>query len=149
MGTSVAFACRCQSASLRTYYNRADVVVVAKVSSVSTDARQMTTAKLAVSNVWKKDMTGQIEAITGSSCAFDFKEDGEYLVYLRATPDGKMSTMQCQGNLPFNRAGKAKTWLKRYGKIGIAASGSFVGDNFFVPGYTDLFWANTFGNVIR
>ena len=115
-GTVAVFPCKCVPGSLRTYYRRADAVVVAKVVSVATDKDQNVTAKLEVLESWKRNSADNIDVITGSSCAYDFQVNEKHVLYLRNAPSGNFSTMRCQGNLAWRKSQSARTWLNRYGK---------------------------------
>ena len=127
--TGTVFPCRCVNASLNAYYRRADAVVTAQVVSVSTDAAQNTTARLEISEAWKKALPSAVEVITGSTCAYEMQAGESHLLYLQAASAGQFSTMKCQGNLPSDQAGKSKNWLKRYGKkSSVARSADFLRD---------------------
>ncbi len=118
-GTVAVFPCKCVPGSLSTYYRRADAVAVATVIAVSTDAEQKITAKLSITDRWKRDLPNQIEVITDkSSCGYDLQLNEKHLLYLREMSSGQFSTMKCQGNLDFDKSQKARTWLRRYGKKG-------------------------------
>jgi hypothetical protein len=115
---AAALPCSCVPATLKTYYKRADAVVTAKVISVSnsTEGEMTTTAKLEVIGVWKQRLPKQIEVISGSSCVYNFQVGEAHLLYLQKARADKFSTMNCQGNLPLDKAQKSLSWLKRYGK---------------------------------
>jgi hypothetical protein len=141
-GTMTAVPCRCVSASLTTYYRWADAVVKAKVISVSTDSEQNTTAKLEISDIWKKSLPKQIEVITGSTCAYNLQVDENHLLYLRTAPSGQFSTMKCQGNFPLDKAQKSQNWLKKYGKKGSIEVSSIILPDFFEDNLVDSLFGN-------
>ncbi|HEY0458477.1 MAG TPA: hypothetical protein VGC97_04945 [Pyrinomonadaceae bacterium] len=135
-----AFPCRCVPASLKTYYQRADAVVTAKVISVSTstEGERLTTANLEILDAWKTDLPKQIEVITGSSCVYSFQTGEKHLLYLQKTPADKFSTMRCQGNLPLNKSQKSLNWLKKYGKKNRAELTSYFLPDFFEVQFRDF-----------
>jgi hypothetical protein len=144
-----AFPCSCAPASLKTFYKRADAVVTAKVISVSnsTEGEVTTTAQLEVIDVWKRGLPKQIEVMTGSSCAYDFRGGEKHLLYLQKTQANKFSTMQCQGNLSLNKAQKSLKWLKRYGKKGKAELTSFLLPDFWEENLSDLLFETRVGDI--
>jgi hypothetical protein len=138
-GTVSVLPCKCVPSSLSSYYRRADAVVTGTVISVSTDDAKNITAKLGVSERWKRALPAQIDVITeNSSCAYDLQVDGKYLLYLKAMPSGKFSTMQCQGNIVFDKSQKARNWLRRYGKMGKVEFNSVLFPNIFENSLTDV-----------
>ena len=141
-GTITALPCRCVSASLTTYYRWADAIVTAKVISVSTDSDQNTTAKLEISDTWKKSLPKQIEVITGSTCAYNLQVDENYLLYLRTAPSGQFSTTKCQGNFPLDKAQKSRNWLKKYGKKGRVELSSIIMPDYFEDNLIDSILGN-------
>ncbi|MEP6901327.1 MAG: hypothetical protein ABJA66_06225 [Actinomycetota bacterium] len=144
-GTISALPCRCVSASLNTYYRWADAVVTARVLSVSTNSEQNTTAKLEISDIWKKSLPKQIEVITGSTCAYNLQVDENHLLYLRTAPSGQFATMKCQGNLPLDKAQKSQNWLKRYGKKSRVEVSSIISPDFFEDNLVDSLFGNNDG----
>ena len=134
------FPCRCVPASLQDYYGRADSVVTARVISVSTstEGEKLTTAKVEITDVWKKLLPGQIEVITGSSCLYNMQAGEKHLLYLQTASEGKYSTMQCQGNLPLKKAQKSLNWLKKYGKKSLAVFDSIYFPDFFEERLGDI-----------
>ena len=70
---------------------------------------------IAVSQSWKAQVLQSVSVSTSSSCAFEFVEGGEYLLYLYRTPDGGYFTSRCVGDVALTKAGHALLWLKRHG----------------------------------
>jgi hypothetical protein len=147
-----AFPCTCVSASLKTYYKRADAVVVAKVISVSnlTEGEVSITAKLEIIDAWKKMLPKQIEVISGSSCMYNFQVGEKHLLYLQKAEANRFSTIQCQGNLPFDKSRNSLNWLKRYGKKSRPKlSSSFYLTDFFDVRLSDFLFENETGNCVQ
>ena len=127
--TKPALACRCKTPPTRLAYQRADVVVVAKVDSVTNKADDAQVAVLSVSQAWKHDVPAQITVLAGGKvCGHFFDADQEYVLYLFVNKDGAYTTKNCVGNkfinnpkLPKSFTTSAKldiAWLKKYGKAG-------------------------------
>ncbi|MBK8181831.1 MAG: hypothetical protein IPK63_02485 [Candidatus Competibacteraceae bacterium] len=119
-GAPVAgFACRClEDISPAAAYKYADAVVQGQVQTVRGDinAREGSTASVAVSKAWKMSVSGEIEVLTSKSCAFAFEAETEYLLYLQILPNGTgYTTRRCAGNKPIAEARKALDWLARRG----------------------------------
>ena len=114
----VSFACRCpDSISPTTAYRQADIVLLGKVMAVEGDInREGATARISVSEVWKKKIQHEINVSTATTCAFEFKLHEEYLLYLHVSPDGEhYTTKKCVGNLPISEAKDALDRLKHQG----------------------------------
>ena len=115
---AVSLACRCpDSISPTTAYQQADIVLLGKVMAVEGDInREGATARISVSEVWKKKIQHEVSVSTATTCAFEFKLNEEYLLYLRESPDGKhYTTKKCVGNLPISEAGDVLNKLKHQG----------------------------------
>jgi hypothetical protein len=131
--TIAAFPCRCIQASLKTYYQRADAVVTAKVLSVSTSTEgdELTTVKLEIIDAWKKDLPKEIEVVTGTSCIYIFQTGEEHLLYLKNRTSNNFTTMRCWGNLPLDKSQRSLNWLKKYVKKSRAELSSVYLPDFF------------------
>lgn len=118
-GTVAVYPCKCVPGSLSSYYRRADAVVVATVTAVSTDSEHTITTQLNITDRWKRALPTQIEVVTDkSSCGYNLEPNEKHLLYLKVMSSGQFSTMQCQGNLSFAKSQKARNWLKKNGKKG-------------------------------
>ena len=113
-----SLACRCvEDVAPATAYRQASVVVQGQVQAVRGDiTREGATAKIRVTKTWKKPVRAEIEISTSTTCAFEFRVDEEYLLYLQLSPDGaRYVTKRCLGNQPIVEAQKALGWLQRHG----------------------------------
>ena len=122
-----ALACRCEVPPASKAYPSADAVVVAKALRVESKNDQTQVVLLSISQAWKKDLPAQLTIDAGGKvCGFFFKEEQEYVVYLKSGANAQYSTRNCVGNkylnnsqLPAHFAESAKrdiAWLKRHGK---------------------------------
>jgi hypothetical protein len=123
------FACRCPAhRSFSDAYARAESVVTGKVSALQKNADgNGSTATVIVSQSWKAQAPQTISVSTSTTCAFNFVQGEEYLLYLYRTSQGGYYTSKCVGDLPLAKAEPALSWLKRHGKalaIPAAASSS-------------------------
>jgi hypothetical protein len=113
-----ALACRCpEHVSAAAHYKKAQFVVTAKVVEVhaNTDGNGWT-ATVAVDRAWKAEVPKTISISTHTTCAFEFTQGAEYLLYLFRAPDGGFYTSKCVGNLPLGDAGARLKWLEQNGK---------------------------------
>jgi hypothetical protein len=78
------FACRCPAhRSFSDAYARAESVVTGKVSALQTNADgNGSTATVIVSQSWKAQAPQTISVSTSTTCAFNFVQGEEYLLYL-------------------------------------------------------------------
>ncbi len=115
---SQALACRCAGPiSPQTAYRHADVVVVAKVITVTPNAGDNgVIATVRVSQAWKEAVPGELTVATDSTCAYGFTPGHEDLLYLSRTLAGVYGTTRCNGTQPLANAKKALGWLNRYGR---------------------------------
>jgi len=116
---SVALACRCPpSISPAEAYRAAQVVVQGRIVSVARDsAGQLSVATVAVQRAWKGPVGVQIDVTTRTTCAYDFPEGQEVLLYLQHhVQHNRLETRMCAGNLKVTEAGKPLAWLQRHGK---------------------------------
>ena len=75
------------------------------------------TAVLRPSRAWKQNVEAELEVHTATTCAFDFKPDQDYLLYLhRSANTGRLSTHACMGNREAPQAQPSMDWLQRYGR---------------------------------
>ena len=118
---SYGYACRCAGfISPAVAYQRADVVLWGKVLAVKGDinTEQGAIAKISVLKLWKKSVGKEVEVLTRTTCAYDFKIGDEYLLFLNKTADIKFFTTGiCSGNLQITNAEKAFNWLKLHAKL--------------------------------
>ena len=118
--SSQALACRCAGKMpLKQAYHRAATVVVGKVIDLQGDPYGLSgaTAVIAVRRAWKSGVMSEIRVHTSTTCAFDFKADGEYLLFL--TQDGghdRYTVRKCTGGRPLQRADAAIRWLERHAR---------------------------------
>lgn len=112
-----ALACRCPAhLPFSKAYARAESVVTGKVSAVATNPDgNGSTATVTVSHAWKAQSPQTISVSTSTTCAFNFVQGEEYLLYLYRTPDGGYYTSKCVGDLPLAKAEAALAWLKIHG----------------------------------
>ena len=115
---AAALACRCpEHRSFSDAYTRAESVITGKVTALEKNADgNGSTATLAVSQAWKAQAPQTISVSTSTTCAFNFVQGEEYLLYLYRTAQGGYYTSKCVGDLPLARAAPALSWLKRHGK---------------------------------
>jgi hypothetical protein len=115
---AAAFACRCPAhRSLSDAYRRAASVITGKVTALQKNADgNGSTATLTVSQSWKAQAPQIISVSTSTTCAFNFVEGEEYLLYLYRTEKGGYYTSKCVGDLPLAKAETALSWLKLHGK---------------------------------
>jgi hypothetical protein len=113
-----ALACRCPAhLSFSQAYERAQSVVVGKVSALQTNTDgNGSTATVTVSQSWKAQAAPTISVSTSTTCAFNFVQGEEFLLYLFRTPEGGYYTSKCVGDLPLAKAEPALSWLKGHGK---------------------------------
>jgi len=111
-------ACRCpEHVSAATHYKKAQFVVTGKVVEVHANANgDGWTASVVVDRAWKGDIPKTISISTHTTCAFEFTQGAEYLLYLFRAPDGGFYTSKCVGNLPLADAGARLKWLEQNGK---------------------------------
>lgn len=111
-----ASACRCpEHVPSATYYKKAQFVVTGKVLEVHANAKgDMWTATVTVDRAWKADVPKTISISTSTTCAFDFTQGAEYLLYLFPTKDGSYYTSKCVGNLPLANAEPRLKWLEQH-----------------------------------
>jgi hypothetical protein len=117
---ALSFACRCAgSLSPADAYHLADVVLLGKTTAVSGDINQEgLTAIVRVVQVWKQPVSPEIVISTTTTCAFSFRVNQDYLLYLSKDPqNGRYTTKACVGNQPIEAAEKALQWLKTHGKL--------------------------------
>lgn len=112
-----ALACRCPThLPFSKAYERAQSVVTGKVSAVATNPDgNGSTATVTVSHAWKAQVSQTISVSTSTTCAFNFVQGEEYLLYLYRTPEGGYYTSKCVGDLPIAKAEPALSWLKIHG----------------------------------
>jgi hypothetical protein len=115
-----ALACRClEPASTADAYRSAPVVIRATVLSVDGvgDSPGGARARLHVEEAWKSDVPVEMDVSTSTTCAFDFHEGSEYLLYIYPGPAaGEFSTRICVGNCLAANAETALRWLRTHGK---------------------------------
>ena len=117
---SAALACRCAGLpSPLTAYQRADVVVVARILTVMPNPGQNGgTALVRVSRAWKEDIASEITVATDSTCAYTLMSDREDLLYLSKNRLGLggYGTSRCDGNQHLSEATQTLQWLHRHGR---------------------------------
>lgn len=114
-----ALACRCREPAIATAYRRADAVVQALVVKVvPTPQPPGSTAILAVSKTWRRDLPDEIAVSTVTDCAYEWREGREYVLFLVRDSTGVLSTGRCLGNRPVEDAGDMLTWLQGKGEPG-------------------------------
>jgi hypothetical protein len=114
-----ASACRCpEHASATTCYKKAQLVIIGKVLEVQANpGGDQTTATLTVDRAWKADVPKTISISTSTTCAFNFTQGTEYLLYLFRTPNGGYYTSKCVGNLPVREAASRLKWLQQHASV--------------------------------
>jgi len=119
-----ALACRCPAhLPFSKAYGRAQSVVTGKVSAVAPNSDgNGSTATVTVSHSWKAQAPETISVSTSTTCAFNFVQGEEYLLYLYRTPEGSYYTSKCVGDLPIAKAESALSWLKIHGSPSPAES---------------------------
>lgn len=113
-----SFACRCEEPGPPGLaYKNAASVIVGTVVSVRQNAEKTAIATVRVSQRWKKAVADEIEVATvATTCAFEFAQGAQYVLYLRELPNnGGYSTARCRGNVAIEAAEKQLAWLKRNG----------------------------------
>jgi hypothetical protein len=91
-------------------------VVTGKVSALRTNSDgNGSTATFTVTHSWKAEVPQTISVSTSTTCAFNFVQGEEYLLYLYRTPEGGYYTSKCVGDLPMAKAEAALSWLKVHG----------------------------------
>lgn len=112
-----ALACRCPAhLPFSKAYARAQSVVTGKVSAVAANSDgNGSTATVTISHSWKAQAPETISVSTSTTCAFNFVQGEEYLLYLYRTPEGGYYTSKCVGDLPLAKADAALGWLKIHG----------------------------------
>lgn len=116
---AASFACRCAGAlSPADAYRLADVVLWGQTTAVSGDINQEgLTATVRVARAWKQPISPEIIVSTTTTCAFSFRANQDYLLYLSIDPQsGRYTTKACVGNQPIAEAEKALQWLQEQGK---------------------------------
>lgn len=113
-----SFACRCvEPGPPAPAYKNAAAVIVGTVVSLRHNAEKTAIATVRVSKRWKKDIVDEIEVATvATTCAFEFVQGTEYLLYLREFPANGgyvYSTARCRGNVAMDQSEKQLYWLKR------------------------------------
>src|ERR1041385_7486547 len=100
--SGAAHACRCSGANIAAGYSRAFAVVVGAVEKVQPVEPRFvgsgSTAAVTVSRSWKHDMPASIEAVTQTTCAFDWSAGHTYVLALFRDGAGRFSTARCLGN---------------------------------------------------
>jgi hypothetical protein len=111
-----ASACRCpEHVTSATYYKKAQFVVTGKVLEVHANAKgDVWTATVTVDRAWKAAVPKTISISTSTTCAFDFTQGAEYLLYLFPTKGGGYYTSKCVGNLPLAKAEPRRKWLEQH-----------------------------------
>jgi hypothetical protein len=113
-----SFACRCvEPEPPAPAYRNAAAVIVGTVTNIRQNAEKTAIATVRVSQRWKKQLPDEIEVATvPTTCAFEFKPDMQYVLYVRELPNGGgYVTAKCRGNLPLSEAEKPLAWLKKNG----------------------------------
>jgi len=122
---SAAFACRCREPkSTQEAYDNARAVIIAKVVELQADARgDGVTAVLLVTHAWKQDLPARLIVVSATTCKYDLKPGGDYLLFLGHDPkmlrgaDPKtFTTGICLGNETLAAADKAIQWLNNHGR---------------------------------
>jgi hypothetical protein len=114
-------ACRCGSISPSTAYHQADVVLWGKVLTVkgNINTEAGATARISVLKLWKRGVANanEVEVLTRTTCAYDFKIGEEYLLFLnKDSHTDQFTTGICNGNLPIANAKNALKWLNFHSK---------------------------------
>jgi len=118
-----SYACRCAGdLTPKEAYDNVDIVLLGTTATISGDPFKKGGAEINidVAKVWKCSVPKVIKIFSSTSCAFDFKIDEQYLLYLKKVK-GKdyYVTDICQGNVSASKAGEKLNWLR-----GNADSGS-------------------------
>jgi hypothetical protein len=118
LAPEAAFACRCVAPQPEAaYFSRSAAVVTGTVVSVSgdPDAEGGVTARVRVETTFKGAPGREIDIVSRTTCAFDFKRGETYLLHLRRlSATGGFTTGICDGNQTAAAAGRALGWLKRH-----------------------------------
>jgi hypothetical protein len=118
---SYGYACRCiEPASTALAYQQADIVLLGKVLTINGDINKDggAIAKIDVLKSWKQTIETQVDVVTKTTCAYNFKIGEEYLLFLRKNKQtNELTTERCKGNLPVTEAKHALEWLEQHTKI--------------------------------
>lgn len=120
-----ASACRCKDPpTTRAAYAAARAVVIAKVLELRADpSGDGFAAILSVKQAWKTDVPAQLIVVSSTTCQYELKPEGEYLLYLTHDPKmltgsrpGTYTTGLCLGDRTLAKAGKPRSWLRAHGQ---------------------------------
>lgn len=116
LSTQSSWACRCVPFNLEQSYNKSKLAVIAttvKIDNMSNESKKVT---LKIHKSWKEKIESQIELIQEpSSCAFIFKKNTKYLLYLNKH-NNRFYTTLCSGNKEYNSAKSELKWLNNHSK---------------------------------
>ena len=117
-----AHACRCvEPVPPASAYRHASAVVKARVVDVQVNAaEQSATARLTVSQHWKRGTAAEIDVFTDSNCAYPFEVGREYVLFLlKDRPLPGYVSARCMGNQPVEgtRADAVLRWLRQRGEV--------------------------------
>jgi hypothetical protein len=89
--------------------------VVSVTARPDVDGAEVT---IEVSQAWKSDVPSTILVSTGTDCAFSFRGNGSYLLFLVRDAAGGLSTERCMGNRDLEKAQSFLAWLRKNGRAG-------------------------------
>jgi len=111
LATSISWACRCVPLTSEQAYKKADEVIVATVIKLEDNKNSRKKVTLEVHSSWKNKVDSLIQIYQEpSSCAFIFKTDSKYLLYLNKHGNN-LYTSICAGNEDFSSASKKIDWI--------------------------------------